>query len=571
LQWQAVSGASKYYIYRGGVKIGTSTTTTFKDNNVPNGVYPYKVSAVYPATNVEGAFSNTVNVTVVQTPPVLGAITFSANPAFKDQNVGLSVNVTGNLYGFVGGEYYIGGTDPGHGNGMPMTFADNSLSASLSGLSEGTYNINVRAQNSVGWSQPVTAMLTVVKPVFTGTVKDSNNTVLTGVSVYLHNSSGTAGSSITASDGSFSIPVNPGVYALRVTGTNSTVSELGSFTLSQPASTPTIDLTASHVNQNVVLPVASVEFTIYNAQGYPYSNSGRVYATSTTSSVSLYPGAPNATLSGILASPIAPYVGANSQGKGTFKSLVGTTYSGADSNNRICMYTQVSVLIDCRTATFAVSSVTDQVDVPKSPSATNSFSGTLTNSSSTALSGVAVSLRDAYGNVVTANTNSSGNFTVAVQPGVYSLRLSGGNSTNVDVGLFSLAQPSTTPTIDLMSSNVSQDLTIPVATVDWLIYDDQGNLGNNTGLYAWSTLSSQGSDVVLYPGGPTATESTVQAGLISGPHGTGTFKSIVGIRYSAVNSNSDFCGYINNQYIGCSGTPFTVTSGSNAIEIHETP
>ena len=240
LSWSAVSGASSYNIYRNNTKIDSTTSTTYTDNNAPEGSDSYYVTAVNgagesgqsnsvnvlvdrtaptitysvspspnsagwnnsPTTITYGCTDNTggsgvasysspqtesndgqytltgyctdnagntssVNVTVNldQTPPTLGVPTWSTNPVISGNNSTLTVTSSDSLSGVSNGEYYIGSTDPGQGNGTPMTYngSTGSLSASLgTSLTPGTYNVNIRAEDAAGnWSSVTTTTLTV--------------------------------------------------------------------------------------------------------------------------------------------------------------------------------------------------------------------------------------------------------------------------------------------------------------------------------------------------------------------------------------------------------------------------
>ena len=69
------------------------------------------------------------------------------------QTASVSVPVTDNLSGVGYGEYYFGTTDPGQGNGTPMTLGSNNMTVVFFGLTPGIYTVNFRAEDNVGnWS-----------------------------------------------------------------------------------------------------------------------------------------------------------------------------------------------------------------------------------------------------------------------------------------------------------------------------------------------------------------------------------------------------------------------------------
>lgn len=156
LSWNAVPGADSYNIYRNSSlidSITTSNVTSYTDFNAPEGTSTYHVTAVNTAG--ESSPSNSVNVLVDRTAPTLGTPTWSTNPLLVNTTDStLTIPATDSGSGVVGGEYYIGGTDPGVGNATPMTYSSGNLTASLgSSLPAGVYTISYRAEDAVGnWS-----------------------------------------------------------------------------------------------------------------------------------------------------------------------------------------------------------------------------------------------------------------------------------------------------------------------------------------------------------------------------------------------------------------------------------
>ena len=112
--------------------------------------------------NAENTSSVTAPVNLDQTPPTLGIPIWTNNPMTISQSTSVSVPVTDNLSGVVKGEYYLGPTDPGQGNGTAMTLSNGNLTASLSNQIPGIYTINVRAEDKAGNWSPITTDYLVV-------------------------------------------------------------------------------------------------------------------------------------------------------------------------------------------------------------------------------------------------------------------------------------------------------------------------------------------------------------------------------------------------------------------------
>jgi hypothetical protein len=302
---------------------------------------------------------------------------------------------------------------------------------------------------------------------FSGTLKDQNGVAFPSTTIRLKDTAGHQYSATTAANGSFSVVVDPGMYHLYMTASNSNGLN---FTLEQDPSTPSIDLTSNDVIQDLVIPTATVTTSLYNAQGY--SRNGYVQASTASGSVSLYSGGvPATTVSITMPSPISTNNGAVS-----FKSIVGMTYDTTNSSNEVCAYTSSSktALIGCNTSSITVASGTNNLDLPNTPAPRNTFTGTLKDQNGASFpSGITIRLSDVYGNQVSATT-ASGSFSISVEPGMYSLYISAsGNSNNSNGFPFTLSQDTSASLIDLTGGSIVQNLVIPVNAVSIALYNEQ--------------------------------------------------------------------------------------------------
>ena len=206
--------------------------------------------------------SVSASLNIDQTPPNVGTPIWSSDPINIGQSANLSVPVSDNLSGVVGGEYYIGNSDPGDGNGTAMAWNGTELTATLgSNLQAGTYQVNIRAEDAAGnWSAVTTVTLVInsVAPTITSAQIDhidartpiSFTVTTTGTPVPSITESGTLPPGLTFTDngdGTATISgqastVNDGYYFMTITATNSggSTSQMFIITVDDALSTPTI-------------------------------------------------------------------------------------------------------------------------------------------------------------------------------------------------------------------------------------------------------------------------------------------------------------------------------------------
>jgi hypothetical protein len=166
LSWNSIASTDHYSIYRDGIHIGTSTTTSFTDTSLTvDGTYRYQVSAV-SVYGYEGPKSNAVDVLYDTTAPAIGDPAFTINPKRVGQESVLHATVTDTGSGPAAGEYFIGATDPGQGNGVAMPFAGGSITSTIpANLHPGTYTFRIRAKDILGtWSALKSVDLVVTRP-----------------------------------------------------------------------------------------------------------------------------------------------------------------------------------------------------------------------------------------------------------------------------------------------------------------------------------------------------------------------------------------------------------------------
>ena len=320
---------------------------------------------------------------------------------------------------------------------------------------------------------------------FSGVVTTSSGQPVSDVAVVL-------GSNFdrTAADGSFTVSAAPGVYGL---GLNHDQGDgLPQFNLNGPS----VDLTQGNVTQNITLPAATVNVTVLDSSGNPVPGATLDGQSADVS----FTGYPGATITGTIDDQGGT---AGSGGVISFPSFLGassfTDHLNGPGGSPVVTVTIPAVTTDPTNAT---------VTLPSSAT----FSGVVETSSGQPVSGVAVVLGSNFD-----RTAADGSFTVSAPPGVYGLGL------NHDQGdglpQFNLNGPS----VDLTQGNVTQNITLPAATVNVTVLDSSGNpvpgatLDGNT-----ASVSFQG-----YPGG-TITGSVDDQGGTAGSGGVISYTSFLG-------------------------------------------
>jgi protocatechuate 3,4-dioxygenase beta subunit len=280
-----------------------------------DGTYTFTGTAVDNAGNTALV---SVTVKVDQSMPMVGTPTWSDNPVVTGNSTTLTVPAiaAANHSPTTGGEYYIGNTDPGQGNGTAMTYDSNSgnLTASLgSSLSPGTYQVNARAQNAAGvWSSIVTTTLKVNPVPVAPTVTSPNNysigvrqiitsseftVTTTGTPAPSLTETGSLPSGIAFSDNgdgtaNFTGMVaagTAGTYHITITATNSagSISQNFALTITDTDSAPTTIFTSTGSNTLTVNTGTSSSFT-FTATGNGKNSKISVFSGSLPPGMSLH-------------------------------------------------------------------------------------------------------------------------------------------------------------------------------------------------------------------------------------------------------------------------------------------
>ncbi len=167
LYWLPYPNTDHYDIYRWsntqngrvGWYLDSSYGTDYIDQTaVQEGDYHYSVVAINSSNNVLAVveYQNFVTVNIDKTSPLVSGLTMSKTTInSKTGPVTITVASATDTTAMNTGEYYVD-SDPGVGNGIPMTFNGTGLAATttaLANLSKGTHVLHARAVDMAGnWS-----------------------------------------------------------------------------------------------------------------------------------------------------------------------------------------------------------------------------------------------------------------------------------------------------------------------------------------------------------------------------------------------------------------------------------
>ncbi|MEP7034158.1 MAG: multicopper oxidase domain-containing protein [Actinomycetota bacterium] len=199
------------------------------------------------AKDAAGNWGTTATTTLVidKTKPLVSTVSASPNPTQGATSVTLSVTAT-DASAITGGEWFSG-TDPGVGNGTPITTVTGTgpysltVPVNVSSWNEGAYILNVRVRDAAGnWSASSSTVLNVTAPLYFSTLGNTNPPGVGGSanSADIYNWSGSAFSRfIDASAAPYGLPTGANVdgydrvdathFYLSFSGTNTTVPGLG--------------------------------------------------------------------------------------------------------------------------------------------------------------------------------------------------------------------------------------------------------------------------------------------------------------------------------------------------------
>jgi hypothetical protein len=398
-----------------------------------------------------------------------------------------------------------------------------------------------------------------------GIVTDIDGNPMTGLTIGLTNGVTPVVTSTTDSNGSYSITRLADKYALYVIGSSSSHG-LYSFSLNQSLSNRGVDLNYGDIIQNLTIPTTTLSVDVFNNAGLLMSGlpATTVSANTTLGSTVLYPGDTGMSMN-IQSTGFSTYSGSS----GTIGTIKGALYNGSglevtSASNSICrvaVYTPTTYY-DCLTTQLNVLG-TVAIGVPSTLPVTRTFQGILKDSSGTPIPNVAVYLLRDNDTSPRSVTDTNGFFKLTVVPKTYSLKLEGTLNSGPS---FTLAQSTTSPSINLLSSSTSEDLQLNSVTITVYSNDSSGNP-----LY-FTTVNAKpsGGTTYLYSGDPGFAITAGSVGFsVSGSSNSGTINAIVGSTFLALglgvsNPAGSICNYQSaTSKWNCLRTGFTVTAAAS--------
>jgi len=419
-------------------------------------------------------------------------------------------------------------------------------------------NVCVPSDTTVTGDANITLQLPSTNHTISGTLTDGSGDPISGVIINMAASDGNTGSVTTASDGSYSMSLPPDTYYMKINSNYATIGNLQTAELDQDSSSPSIDLTSGNVTQNLQLHTATIHVTVDDASGSPVSGTAVTGDDGIgAGSASLYSGDPGET-----PTTVVDYNGTtDSSGEVDMTTLVGTEYgvTGSGGSSNICA--TISGHTYCLTSPVTITGDTNVTIVP-----TYTFSGTFTDSNGNPLAGATIQLdNNADGYNYSVTTASDGSFSLTVDPAEYYLVVEDSDADGMSLQLY---QHNSDPTINLTISNITQNLVLPVATVDVMAAIDGSPATYDpivAGTSASATYFGGYTALSLYSGDPGYYSLNTYQTVETDGDGDASFTSVVGATYSGEDSDNGICIGSSSAY--CNSPAYTVTSGTNSVDV----
>jgi thiamine phosphate synthase YjbQ (UPF0047 family) len=357
-------------------------------------------------------------------------------------------------------------------------------------------------------NQTIDVQLEPATYTYSGTLYGDNGNPISGLQVEVDGSAG-SGSATTNSNGQFSMTVPAGIYtnlsfyAARSNSDGATADgyQLASGTGIGSDNDTNIDLSSSNVSQNFTLHFSTVTVTVNDSSGNPepgatvsansengtQTGSTTVDSGGTTSSFSIG----NASAGG----------STDANGQFTFLVPQGASFT---ANTIDAGFADGTIARNSNTLTASNDTSIVFQEVP-----TYTYSGIINDDNGNPISGLQVEVDGSAGSG-SATTNSNGQFNMTITAGVYTdLYFLTNNQGGATADGYQLASgmsigSSNDTSIDLSSSNVSQNFTLHFSTVTATVNDGSGNPEPGATVSANSELAGQSSTTTVDSGGTTS-------------------------------------------------------------------
>jgi hypothetical protein len=166
-------------------------------------------------------------------------------------------------------------------------------------------------------------------------------------------------------------------------------------------------------------------------------------------------------------------------------------------------------------------------------------------------------------------TDSNGNYSISVPPGIYSLYIDDTGQYGENRGdMYEYQLYQSSAGINLSSGDVTQNLELETTTINVTVLDSYGNPVANANVIA---TDSTGGTTYLYAGDPGEELDDVISGSgdgndsgITNASGQSTLTTIVGATYGAGSTGNSICTTISGEQV-CLASPLTVTGTTNIV------
>lgn len=543
---------------RGNTGLGSSIGFNLRTNN-----HPYDLTAanleqdiVLSLVPLDVTVQNTAGQPVASVPVTAkaasGAISFSPSGSPRDVPLGGLGSFSNRVFTDANGVAHFlvpDGVEYRQTDG-PLFEQDNICATSNGTVFCLNQVVAVSGATSVTLVEPLTYTLS-------GVVRTDAGQLLPNVTVFIP---GTTREVKTNAAGQYSVRLLPNTYDVAIVpGGNTGLGTSIGFNL-RTTGRP-YDLTAGNLVQDIVLTLANLDVTVYNAAGQivpstPVTMSAQSGAISFSST-----GSPrNVPMGGL--SSFSNRVFTDTAGVAHFKALVGSGYGLSNGplipSDNICATIPNAATV-CLTQALTINGNTA---VSLGQPLTRTFAGKVRTNAGLALAGARIYVT---GTSTETQTDAQGNFVLHLLPGAYDMVVQSGSSTSLGVATAFSFRTSGQP-YNLTAADLTQDIVLTMADINVMVKDDTGVPVNNANVAA----TSEGGTIAFLPDGSApASTGYFRTQARTGADGRASFVAPVGVRYGLANgplmSDDNICVTLPDLSNVCLAAPLSIVGTTDLL------